>query len=78
MVRVHDQHRLGAAAVGSVDQCALFAGILYQTLDGGLVRTDDADDAVCVDHIAKADIDQFHARPRLLDVLDLLADLIDL
>ena len=76
MIRVHDQDRLRAPPVGGVDERTLFAGILHQTLDGGGVRADDADNAVTVDHIAKADVDQFHSGS-LLDVLDLLADFFD-
>ena len=78
MVGVHDKHSLRAPPVAGIDESALLAGILHQTLDRGGIRADNADDAVGVDHIAETDVQQLHGVPsRLLNVLDLLTNLLN-
>ena len=38
MVGVHDKHSLRAPPVAGIDESALLAGILHQTLDRGGIR----------------------------------------
>ena len=64
MVRVHDEHGLGAPPVAGIDQCALLAGILHQTLDRRRIRADDADDAVGMTMLPKPMFSSFMANLR--------------
>ena len=60
MVTVGDQHRPGAPSVGGIDEDATLLCLLNDPLDGGGFRADDRHQTVGRNHVAKADIDQFH------------------
>ena len=80
MIGVHDKHSSGAAAIRGVDQHPPLACFLHQTFDRCGVRADDCHHAPRTDHIAKADVDEFHRLLHniLFQILDLLADFFDL
>ena len=60
MARISHDHRTGTAAIGSINQSSLFAGIGYDPFDRCRLRADDRDDSVGRDNIAKSDIDQLN------------------
>ena len=78
MSAVHDKYRFCAASERSIDELSPVSDILYNTLYWCGFGTDGGDDALSRDHVAESDIDQFHRRFPLFDVLDLLTDLFDL
>jgi len=78
MIGIHQEHRPRAPAIGCVDQHVAVARLLDDSLDGRGFGTHDGKDPAGRDHIAEADIDQFHDVLRLFDVLRLLADLLQL
>ena len=76
---VHDDHSLCPPSLRRIDRCPRIPGTLDHPLYRSRIRTDDRGQLPCIDHIAKAYIDQFSQNLfTLLYILNLFTDFFDL
>jgi uncharacterized protein (TIGR00255 family) len=59
MIRIRNNHRTGAAAIGCINGRAFVARILHNTLDGCRIRADNGDHTVRIDHVTVSTICRF-------------------
>ncbi len=60
MARIGNNHGSRPATVGGIDQLTPIAGIGNDTLDRGGLRTDNGNDSVGGNNIAKTDVDKLY------------------
>ena len=78
MAGIHDEDGLRLSSIGRIDEHTDLAAVLHDALDGSGIRTDDSQQPPRGDIVSVSDVDEFQVHCSLLDVLDLLADLLNL